>query len=236
MALVAPAPKVKLICGMISCREALFAQARDVLGGKFGPCDIVSEVMPFDFTHYYDQEMGSPLYRQFVAFEELRDADMLVEAKVASNQIEATFASDEDPSDMPALIPNSGISGGMAPVTSTMRRPINLDPGYIESGKLVLASMKNFSHRIYMGRGVFGEVTMQYRHGKWEALPWTFPDYASGRYFGFLNEARERLMAERSGTGVPPVSSSAYGGREEVEETHGQDAHATFTNNPSVSP
>jgi hypothetical protein len=214
MALAAPAPKVKLICGMISSREALLAQAREVLNGKFGPCDIVSEIMPFDFTHYYDQEMGSPLYRQFVAFEGLCDADVLVEAKVASNEIEQECACCGAPLDMPARIPNSGIRGGMAPAQThmggtPMPRPINLDPGYIESGKLVLASMKNFSHRIYMGRGVFGEVTMQYRHGTWAPLPWTFPDYASGRYFGFLDQARERLMSGRGGTGL---GSTAFPG------------------------
>ena len=201
MALAGPSPKVKLICGMISSREGLLAQAREVLSGRFGPCDIVSEIMPFDFTHYYDQEMGSPLYRQFVAFEELRDADVLVEAKLAANEIERAFA-----------VNTAANSAAVAPVatrTNATCRPINLDPGYIESAKLVLASMKNFSHRIYMGRGVFGEVTMQYRHGTWEPLPWTFPDYASGRYFGFLDQVRERLMSARGGTGL---GSTAFPG------------------------
>jgi hypothetical protein len=75
-------------------------------------------------------------------------------------------------------------------------RPINLDVGYITPAKLVLASMKNFSHRIYLRDGVYGEVTLLYRGRRWEALEWTFPDFASGRYDAFLSEARRRLRQE----------------------------------------
>ena len=75
-------------------------------------------------------------------------------------------------------------------------RPINLDPGYVESSKLVLASMKNFSHRIYMDRGVYAEVTLMYRKGDWQSLEWTFPDFASPRYWEFLDSVRERLKQQ----------------------------------------
>lgn len=173
----APQP-VKLICGMISSRIELFEQAQELLAEANGPVDVFSEVYAFDFTHYYDQEMGSPLYRRFVAFERPIPPDAVVEAKIATNAMEAEFAE---------------MCGGQP------RRPINLDPGYIESSKLVLASMKNFSHRIYLGRGVYAEVTLMYHKGRWDALPWTFPDYASGRYGGFLTSARDRLRQETSG-------------------------------------
>jgi hypothetical protein len=164
---------VKLICGMISARVELFDAALKALAARFGPPDLLSEVMPFDFTHYYDQQMGSPLYRRFAALERLIDPSALVEAKLATNAIEAVFAA----------------RGGGCPA-----RPINLDPGYIESSKLVLASMKNFSHRIYLAGGVYGEVTLMYHKGRWDALPWTFPDFASPRYHPFLTAARQRLM------------------------------------------
>jgi len=138
----------------------------------FGPAELPSEVMNFDFTHYYDQEMGSPLYRRFVGFRDLIDPARLVEAKLTTNALECDFA---------------GRSAG-EPL-----RPINLDPGYVEPAKLVLASMKNFSHRIYLDQGVFAEVTLMYQKGRWQPLPWTFPDYASGRYDPFLTDARSRL-------------------------------------------
>jgi len=169
-----PAP-VKLICGLISARGDLLDQAANALRDAFGPTDLVSETFPFDLTHYYDDQMGSPLWRRFVSFERTVSPDVLAGAKLRTNQIEADFARR-----FPAAPP----------------RPINLDVGYIESAKLVLASMKNFSHRIYLSGGVYAEITLQYRKGRWERLPWTFPDYASGRYDAFLTAARERLRAE----------------------------------------
>ncbi|MDY6914336.1 MAG: DUF4416 family protein [Planctomycetota bacterium] len=163
---------VKLICGMISAEVGLFGDAAEKLAAAFGPIDLESEVMDFNFTHYYDEEMGCPLYRRFLAFEPLVSPDVLIEAKCLTNALESAFA--------------AGSGAGPA-------RRINLDPGYITSAKLVLASMKNFSHRIYLGRGVYGEVTLMWRKGRWQALPWTFPDYASGAYHGFLTEARRCL-------------------------------------------
>ncbi len=173
---------VKLICGMISARCELFDSAGERLAAAFGPADIVSEIMDFDFTHYYDRQMGSPLYRRFLAFERLVSPDALVDAKHRTNQLEAEFAAE---------------SHDGAP------RPVNLDPGYVEPSKLVLASMKNFSHRIYLARGVYGEVTLMYHKHRWEALPWTFPDYGSPRYHPFLTAARDRLrmQARQGGSG-----------------------------------
>lgn len=166
---------VKLICGMISGSCELFDRAGGRLEATFGPIDITSEIMDFDFTHYYDRQMGCVLYRRFVAFERLIPPDALVEAKCRTNELEAEFAAES---------------------TGGPQRPINLDPGYLEASKLVLGSMKNFSHRIYLGRGVYGEVTLMYHGNRWESLPWTFPDYTSPRYHPFLTAARDRLRKQ----------------------------------------
>ncbi len=176
MAKALDSPQVKLICGMISADTALFDEAEVKLRHFFGPVDHVSEIMDFDLTDYYAQQMGRPLFRRFVAFQELVAADQLCEAKWQTNKLEEQF------------------SGRVTGVP----RPINLDPGYIEESKLVLASMKNFSHRIYLGRGVYAEITLLFRKGAWEALPWTFPDYASRRYDAFLTHARNRLRQQKS--------------------------------------
>jgi len=178
MAEVRRPDNVKLICGMISAPAPpdLFAEAIEALSQAFGSADLLSDVMPFDLTDYYEPEMGRPLSRQFVSFAALVAPDVLVEAKLRTNEIEADFAKRR--------------SGKGA-----ARRPINLDPGLIAPSRLVLASMKDFSHRIYLGRGVYGEVTMMYRKGQWESLPWTFPDFASGRYDSFLTRARDLLRA-----------------------------------------
>jgi hypothetical protein len=125
--------------------------------------------------------MGEGLYRGFVAFEKLIDPERLAEIKIATNDIEARIA--------------EAVHNGAEPwagKTPPPVRPVNLDPGYLTLAKLILASMKDFSHRIYLRGGVYAEITLQYRNG-WQALPWTFPDYASGRYDAFLHQARQRL-------------------------------------------
>jgi hypothetical protein len=75
-------------------------------------------------------------------------------------------------------------------------RPINLDPGYIEPSKLVLASTKNFSHRIYIGKNMYAEVTLIVDKGQWCALRYTFPDYRQSHYYAFFEQVRQRLRTQ----------------------------------------
>ncbi len=175
MAAITQPDPAKLICGMISARAELFDLAQSLLEEAHGPADVCSEIIPFDFTNYYDEEMGKPRLRKFIAFENLIDPGDLPEIKRDTNLLEDAFATADGES---------------------VARPINLDPGYVAPSKLILASMKNFSHRIYLAGGVFGEVTLQYRDG-WQSLPWTFPDYGSGRYFPFLDATRAKLREQQ---------------------------------------
>jgi hypothetical protein len=207
-------PGVKLVCGMISARKELFDAALGLLTERFGPVDLVSDVMDFDFTHYYDAEMGSPLYRRFAGFAQAIRPDALVDVKLATNALErelaVKYATGADAAARlgstggaagPAA-PAGGLGGG-ALRSVAQRRVINLDPGYIDPSKLVLASMKNFSHRIYLARGVFAEVTLTWRRTQWEALPWTFPDFACDRYHAFLTACRDRLRQQAPQEGSP---------------------------------
>jgi hypothetical protein len=178
MAKACKPPAIKLICGMISAEPALLDAAAGALAEAFGPVDARSEVLPFDFTDYYNAEMGTPLLRQFVRFAGPHTPDILAGAKIRTNAIEERFAAERVPGGPP--------------------RPINLDVGYVEAAKLVLASMKNFSHRVYLRDGVYAEITLLYRRGLWEPLEWTFPDYRSGRYDGFLSAARESIAGRAS--------------------------------------
>ncbi len=170
-----PTP-VKLICGIIAGRQELLTAAADALAESFGPVELTGEVVPFDLTTYYADQMGQALWRQFVAFGPLADPQALAEAKCQTNDIESRFAQASQNGDPP--------------------RPVNLDVGYVTASKLVLASMKNFAHRIYLDRGVYGEVTLLFRGGIWEPLEWTFPDYALGQYDEFLSAARNRLREQ----------------------------------------
>ena len=178
MAQASREPVVKLICGMLSWRQDVLDAAELLLAERFGAIDLRSETMAFDFTPYYQAEMGSPLLRRLVSFAPFATADVLASAKVATNELEARLAAERP-------------AGGPA-------RPANLDVGYVEPGKLVLASMKNHSSRVYLGQGVFGQVMLAIQKGRWRPLPWTFPDYASGQYFPFLDACREKLLRQGS--------------------------------------
>jgi len=181
----------------------LFSEAERLLVEHFGPVALRSEVMGFDFTHYYDAEMGAPLARRFVAFAERVYPHRIVEAKRTTNALEQYLArehrvgaagSTADGTASDAPVPSQGCAKRHA-AAPPLPRVVNLDPGYVEPSKLVLASMKPFAHRIYLGKGVWGDLTLLWRKGRWRALEWTFPDYASGRYDAFLTEVRQRVLS-----------------------------------------
>ncbi len=180
MAEIRQPKQAKLIVGLLAARTQWLDDARAMLEALYGSVDIAGEVIPFTFTDYYRSEMGPALLRQFLAFDRLITPDELAPIKKRTNQLEDELA--ERFTDAP--------------------RPVNIDPGYVELAKLVLASAKDFAHRIYLADGIYAEVTMQYHSGKWESLPWTFPDYGSGRYDAFLNAARLRLKEQTTRTGA----------------------------------
>lgn len=179
---------VKLIVGMISGERALFDLARGALEEHYGPIDCVSEVLAFTYTTYYEKQMGANLLRQFVTLARLIDPAELAAVKHRTNALE------EQIGQTPA-----GCAVGVA-------RPINLDPGYIEPSKLVLASTKNYSHRIYIGQGMYAETTLQYHKGQWKTWPFTYPDYASGHYDAFLQHARNLLLEQLNQAPTEPTS------------------------------
>ncbi|MBI5787544.1 MAG: DUF4416 family protein [Candidatus Schekmanbacteria bacterium] len=158
---------VKLILGIISSGENLISQALDKLSTSWGEADLLSPIIPFDYTEYYKAEMGTDLLRQFVSFERLIKPQNLASCKVFSNETELYFAGKGN------------------------QRKINLDPGYLDESKLVLASTKNFAQRIYLDQGIFAEVTLQFkRRCGWQDLPWTYPDYRLAATKDFLSEVR----------------------------------------------
>ena len=156
---------IKLIVGMFTAELPLFDTAQDALAATYGPADYESETLPFDQTTYYDAEFGAPLWRRFLAFRRLVAPDALPAVKRHTNELEQTWA-------------RAG------------RRRINLDPGYVSLGKLVLATTKNHGHRLYLGQGIYGEVTLSYHDGAWQPWPWTYPDYCAPAYRAVFDEIR----------------------------------------------
>jgi hypothetical protein len=166
---------VKLICGFIFSDHDVLRQAVERLQVRLGPIDLHSEIFPFSHTTYYTREMGSGLSRLFVSFQRLIRCEQLPETKILTNGLEENLA---------------GSSAG------GLKRRINIDPGYLEASKLVLASTKNFSHRIYLGRGIYGEVTLLYRANRFDPLDWTYPDYRDPHLLDFLNRSRRTYMEQ----------------------------------------
>ncbi|MBN1399275.1 MAG: DUF4416 family protein [Anaerolineae bacterium] len=165
-----PTP-VKLIVPMLAREAAWFERAERRLAAHFGPTDYVSALLPFEHTRYYEPEFGPDLLRLFIAFARLIDPGSLAEIKLLTNALEAEWSVES-------------------------RRQINLDPGYLSGAKLVLATTKNQAHRIYLGQGIYAEVTLMYRDRDYRALPWTYPDYASEAYLRVLREVRALYMQQ----------------------------------------
>jgi hypothetical protein len=172
--LTEPRP-VKLIVGILASDERCLAAARERVTTALGPADLVSEVWVFDQTDYYVAEIGPRVLRQFVSIEPLIDPGELAAIKHRTNEIEQDLAGTLE-------IP--------------FPRPVNLDPGAIEPSKLILASTKNFAHRIYIGRKMYAEVTLVFDKGQWRLLPYTFPDYRRPEYFEFFALVRSRLVQQ----------------------------------------
>ncbi len=162
---------VKLIVAMLSARSDSFEQAQEALTRRYGELDYTSPDLPFTYTDYYAPELGPHILRRFVSAGKLIDPGALAQIKVWTNGLE-----------------DSCRENG--------RRTINLDPGYICGGKLVLATTKDQAHRIYLAQGIYAEVTLFYRARQFAVLPWTYPDYRTADYHRILSDIRTLYMAQ----------------------------------------
>ncbi len=173
---------VKLIVAVMAADNKCLSAALDAIVAEFGTTDFESDIWPFDQTDYYKDQTGPHIVKQFVSIEKLIDPDELAQIKHKTNQIEQEQAE---------LLRSSGV---------VWPRPINLDPGIIEPSKLILASTKNYSHRIYIGDRMYAEVTLTFHKGKWQPFPYTYPDYKQPGYHEFFSKVRTRLIEQRRKT------------------------------------
>lgn len=169
----APLP-VKLFVGMLSAKTDLFAACAETLSAHYGPIEYESPVVPWNVTDYYRDELGEDVKRKFLFFERLADPGLLPAIKHYTNSLEHSFRS---------------------PETGLFRRRVNLDPGYITEAKVVLATTKDFSHRMYIGDNIYAEVTLRYHAKDRSFLPheYTFPEFRTPAYLDMFNRMRESL-------------------------------------------
>ncbi len=161
---VEPPPALYFVSAFGRRKETILL-AVEALRETLGPIFRVSDWWPFEYTDYYEEEFGSPLVRAFFFFG-LRSQEDLVNIKHRAYEIEQSF-----------------VENG--------KRQVNLDPGYLLLSRLVLSTFKDFAHRIYLGRGVFAEVTLIFKEGSFQPLPWTYPDYSDPKVITLFNEVRE---------------------------------------------
>jgi hypothetical protein len=190
---------VKLTIGFIFKDGPILLKAEIILKKKFGDLDFESETLPFTYTDYYEEELGKGLQRKFISFKKLILPESLPKIKVLTNNIEKKLSVDAHLSiqDWKVRTYCAHLSIQDWKVrTYCARRLINIDPGYVDLSKLVLASTKDFSHRIYMGRGIYSEVTLMYQDKTFNSKEWTYPDYRTPEYIAIFNRIREIFAAQ----------------------------------------
>ncbi len=160
---------VKLIASIFSPQEPLIQEVISKLCLQYGPVDWVSPPMFFDRTRYYEREMGWPLHRRFVSFEQLIRPEDLVQIKLNTNEIERQYLEGEN-------------------------RQVNIDPGYIGLERLILATGKNYVHRVYLSHGIYADLTLIFKKGSFRPLEWTYKDYADPEMISMFNNLRKRYM------------------------------------------
>lgn len=162
---------VKLIIGFIFKEEIICDKAKIFLERRFGKIDFESETLPFVHTSYYENEFGRDLKRKFISFKKLISPQNLSKIKIITNKIEKK------------------LSRGS-------RRLINIDPGYLNMAKLILASTKDYKHRIYLNKGIYAEVTLFYQNKTFKPWEWTYPDYQTAEYITIFNRIRELYVKQ----------------------------------------
>ena len=172
-----PPKPAKPIVGFFLKERALAAEIVQALEAKLGPVDMVSPWLDFDFTTYYEKEMGASLSRRLVVFKTLVEQDRLASIKRMTNDIEARYLQEGN-------------------------RRVNIDPGYLLPERLVLATGKNFTHRIYIGQRIYADLTLIYQKGAFRTLPWTYPDYADRCLIDFLTLVRNKYMLDLKQAGI----------------------------------
>jgi hypothetical protein len=166
--------------GLLAGSEEQLAAARHELAQWYGKIDDTSDVIPFTFTDYYAGEMGKNLLRQWVRFQALFNPEHLAKCKLETNMAETLLA---------RQFAEKG--GGACP-----QRPVNIDPGYIHRYKVILATTKDHSHRVYLREGIYGEVTLHWHQNKWTPWPWTYADYQSKEAAAFFERGRAAYLEQ----------------------------------------
>ncbi len=165
------ADPAKLVISLVMNDKKIVRQILPLLINAFGDIDIISSWFNFDYTDYYYKEMGSPLFRRVIVFKKLIEQKKLAEIKETTNSIEKKWEKEK-------------------------KRNVNIDPGYLLLSRFILATGKDYSHRVYLNKGIYADLTLIYKHGGYTPLEWTYPDYASCEMLTFLQKTRQKYSMD----------------------------------------
>jgi hypothetical protein len=165
-----PPKPTKLVASILCSDSQVRTRALEALVQQWQSIDFISEIMPFDFTDYYEEEMGEGLWRNVLSFETLIDPEEIVAVKLLTNEIEACVS------------PRPG------------RRVVNIDPGYLNAQHLILATTKPAPHRPALRSGIYADLTLLYQNQSFRALPWTYPDYRSDKMVAIMHGLRQKYL------------------------------------------
>jgi len=195
--------KVKLVSAITFKNRDEYQETKNILKNHFGKIDSESEIFDFNHTDYYEKEMGKNLKKVFISFENLINPDELPAIKNRTNAIENSFLREE-------------------------KRKINIDPGYISRTKLILATTKNYAHRIYLKDGIFGDLHLFYKDGSFHPQPWTYPDYKEKFSIEFFKKVRsDYLDSLKNSSSLPEKLTYKSAGVDIDEQDKGLDMSKT---------
>lgn len=170
-----PFSPVKLICGIIACDKRIFEKAEEYLAGLYGSVDLTSQFFKFNFTDYYEKQMGKDLKRKFLSFANLISPEKLSEIKLRTNELEEEVKKE----------------------LKASHRVVNLDPGYMASSALIMATAKDFAHRIPLHDGIFAHLELLLSKKEARPLSWTYPDFKTKEYQKFFMEVRRIYLSQK---------------------------------------
>jgi len=174
MAEAEPFLPVKLICGIIASKEIYIKKAEQSLVKLYGPFDLESPLFSFNLTDYYEKQMGKNLERKYLSFVNLICPEKLSEIKIRTNRLEEEVKK----------------------YFKAQKRVVNLDPGYITSSSLIMATVKNFAHRIPLQKGIYAHLELLFGKKEVRTLAWTYPDYRQEDYQMFFTRVRQIYLSQ----------------------------------------
>lgn len=163
--------KVKLFIHLIYKPDSAIEELVVKLEHRLSKVDFISDGTSFSHSKYYEEEMGEGLLRKLFTFENLIERTDIVEIKAFTNKLEEVFSYEGN-------------------------RTINIDPGYIAQEHLILATGKGYSHRPYLGKGVYADLTLIYMKDEYHTLEWTYPDYGNKEMRELFKSLRGKYVSQ----------------------------------------